>query len=177
MYCLAVGEVLPQFDGTPFKWYQFNVEQQAITDDRIENLTDLLDTSSTLDVRMRVTEDKHHKHLLCIYTSGTTGLPKAAIITHSRYIFIAAGFHYVANFERDDIYYTPLPLYHTAGGVMSVGQALLFGSTVVIRKKFSASNYFPDCQKYKCTVSWIRSYVEYSVIDEQYIFSGCSIHW
>lgn len=101
---------------------------------------------------MKISDDKHHKQLLCIYTSGTTGLPKAAIITHSRYIFIAAGIHYVANFQKDDIFYTPLPLYHTAGGVMSVGQALLFGSTVVIRKKFSASNYFPDCQKYKCTV-------------------------
>lgn len=43
--------------------------------------------------------------------------------------------------------------YHTAGGVMSIGQALLFGSTVVIRKKFSASGYFSDCQKYNCTVS------------------------
>lgn len=58
----------------------------------------------------------------------------------------------MANFQSDDIFYTPLPLYHTAGGVMSVGQALLFGSTVVIRKKFSASGFFPDCQKYKCTV-------------------------
>lgn len=36
---------------------------------------------------------------------------------------------------------------------MSIGQALLFGSTVVIRKKFSASGYFLDCQKYNCTVS------------------------
>lgn len=36
---------------------------------------------------------------------------------------------------------------------MSIGQALLFGSTVVIRKKFSASGYFSDCQKYNCTVS------------------------
>lgn len=58
----------------------------------------------------------------------------------------------VAGFRNDDIFYTPLPLYHTAGGMMSVGQALLFGATVVIRKKFSASQYFADCQKYNCTV-------------------------
>lgn len=107
--------------------------------------TDIITNSSA-------NSDTHHNQLLYIYTSGTTGLPKAAVITHSRYIFIAAAIHFMANFQPDDIFYTPLPLYHTAGGVMSVGQALLFGSTVVIRKKFSASGYFPDCQKYKCTV-------------------------
>lgn len=61
--------------------------------------------------------------------------------------------HFVSGFKCSDKYYTPLPLYHTAGGCMSIGQMLLFGSTVVIRKKFSASAYFPECQKYKCTVN------------------------
>lgn len=56
------------------------------------------------------------------------------------------------NFDR---LYTPLPLYHTAGGVMAIGQAILYGHTTVIRKKFSASAYFNDCVKYKCTVSAI----------------------
>lgn len=95
----------------------------------------------------------HHDELLYIYTSGTTGLPKAARITHSRYIYIAAAIHYLADFWKKDIFYTPLPLYHTAGGVMSMGQCLVFGSTVVIRKKFSASAFFADCAKYNCTVS------------------------
>lgn len=56
-------------------------------------------------------------------------------------------------FRNDDRFYTPLPLYHTAGGAMSIGQAVLYGSCVVIRKKFSASAYFPDIVKYNCTVS------------------------
>lgn len=149
----AVAEVSKQFDGSSFKWYQYNEEKRILGDKQIQNLNDLLETSPASDVQINPSDDTHHKQLLCIYTSGTTGLPKAAIITHSRYIFIAAAIHFVADFQRDDIFYTPLPLYHTAGGVMSIGQALLFGSTVVIRKKFSASNYFPDCQKYKCTVA------------------------
>lgn len=69
------------------------------------------------------------------------------------YFFIAAGIHYALGFRDNDVFYTPLPLYHTAGGVMSMGQALLFGSTVVIRKKFSASGYFADCARFKCTVN------------------------
>ncbi|XP_012262719.1 long-chain fatty acid transport protein 4-like [Athalia rosae] len=91
--------------------------------------------------------------LLYIYTSGTTGLPKAAVITNSRYLFIASGIHYVAGFKRSDRFYTPLPLYHTAGGIMSIGQSLLHGCTTVIRKKFSASAYFNDCAKYQCTIA------------------------
>lgn len=88
-----------------------------------------------------------------IYTSGTTGLPKAAVITHSRYIYITAAIARLAGFKEDDVFYSPLPMYHTACGIMSIGQTLLFGSTVIIRKKFSASAYFGDCVKYKATVS------------------------
>jgi len=56
--------------------------------------------------------------------------------------------------RESDRIYTPLPLYHTAGGIMAVGLALIHGHTTVIRKKFSASAYFADCIKYKCTVSF-----------------------
>ncbi|XP_046676184.1 long-chain fatty acid transport protein 4 isoform X2 [Homalodisca vitripennis] len=90
--------------------------------------------------------------LLYIYTSGTTGLPKAAVITHCRYVFLAGAIHYQVGFSCKDRYYTPLPLYHTAGGAMAAGQAVVYGSTVVIRSKFSASNYFADIVKYNCTV-------------------------
>lgn len=69
-------------------------------------------------------------------------------------MFMATGIFMLAKFKSSDIIYTPLPLYHTAGGVMSVGAALLHGATVVIRKKFSASAYFTECVKYNCTVSF-----------------------
>ncbi|XP_043476757.1 long-chain fatty acid transport protein 4-like isoform X1 [Leptopilina heterotoma] len=95
----------------------------------------------------------YHDKILYIYTSGTTGLPKAAVITNSRFIFIASAIHYLVAFRSSDRFYTPLPLYHTAGGIMSIGQSLLHGGTTIIRKKFSASAYFSDCVKYKCTVS------------------------
>jgi len=37
-----------------------------------------------------------------------------------RYLFIAAGIHYTMGFQEDDVFYTPLPLYHTAGGIMCI---------------------------------------------------------
>jgi acyl-CoA synthetase (AMP-forming)/AMP-acid ligase II len=52
----------------------------------------------------------------------------------------------------DDIIYNPLPLYHATGGIMGIGPALVFGNPVAFRTKFSASAYWNDCIKYKCTV-------------------------
>lgn len=90
--------------------------------------------------------------LFYIYTSGTTGLPKAAIVVHSRYYRMAALVYYGFRMQPDDIVYDCLPLYHSAGNIVGIGQCLLHGMTVVIRKKFSASRFWDDCVKYNCTI-------------------------
>ncbi|XP_030646579.1 long-chain fatty acid transport protein 1a [Chanos chanos] len=90
--------------------------------------------------------------LFYIYTSGTTGLPKAAIVVHSRYYRIAAFGYHAFRMRQDDVIYDCLPLYHSAGNIMGVGQCLINGLTVVVKKKFSASRFWDDCIKYKCTV-------------------------
>ncbi|XP_055543371.1 long-chain fatty acid transport protein 4 [Wyeomyia smithii] len=132
--------------------YQINDAPQQTVLPNSKDMTTLLQSASKELPTTGVKKPDHHDRLVYIYTSGTTGLPKAAVITHARFVFITAAIHIVSGFRSDDIFYTPLPLYHTAGGMMSCGQALLFGATVVIRKKFSASQYFVDCQKYNCTV-------------------------
>nr|ABC73704.1 fatty acid transport protein-1 [Gallus gallus] len=90
--------------------------------------------------------------LFYIYTSGTTGMPKAAIVVHSRYYRIAAFGYYAYRMHPEDILYNCLPLYRSAGNIMGVGQCLIHGLTVVIRKKFSASRFWDDCAKYRCTI-------------------------
>nr|CAI5817307.1 unnamed protein product [Callosobruchus analis] len=91
--------------------------------------------------------------LIYIFTSGTTGMPKAAIIPHSRYMYGCLSLYCMSNLNDSDIFYNPLPLYHSAGGIVGVGQCLLFGLTVLIRRKFSASNFWNDCYKHKCTAT------------------------
>ncbi|OBS76598.1 hypothetical protein A6R68_16969 [Neotoma lepida] len=95
--------------------------------------------------------------LFYIYTSGTTGLPKAAIVVHSRYYRIAAFGHHSYSMRPADVLYDCLPLYHSAGNIMGVGQCVIYGLTVVLRKKFSASRFWDDCVKYNCT----RQVVQY----------------
>ncbi|XP_068621663.1 long-chain fatty acid transport protein 4-like isoform X2 [Battus philenor] len=97
--------------------------------------------------------DGFNGKLLYIYTSGTTGLPKAAVISPSRMVFMASGVHYLGGLSPKDIVYCPMPLYHSAGGCISVGQAFIFGCTVALRNKFSASAYFPDCIKFNATAA------------------------
>lgn len=148
----AITEVLDKIEAKT-SLYQLNANNNKTSvDQRFKTLDDLIKDASGAVV---APSEKlmHHDKLVYIYTSGTTGLPKAAVITNSRFIFIASAIHWLSGFKCSDRYYTPLPLYHTAGGCMSVGQMLIYGSTIVIRKKFSASSFFPDCQKYKCTIA------------------------
>ncbi|KAI6173192.1 Long-chain-acyl-CoA synthetase family protein [Aphelenchoides besseyi] len=62
--------------------------------------------------------------ILCyIYTSGTTGNPKAA------------------------------PLYHSSAGIIGIGQTIIRGSTAIIRRSFSAQEFWKDAIKHDATVS------------------------
>lgn len=143
--------------------YQYNDDINLPVHDNTKDLQTLLSQVSR-DPPSPTTYKKpgHHDQLVYIYTSGTTGLPKAAVISHNRYIYIAAAIHIVADFRPEDTFYSPLPLYHTACGCMSVGQMIIYGSTVVLRKKFSASSYFADCAKYKATVRYFLNHVHES---------------
>ncbi|KAK4885886.1 hypothetical protein RN001_002157 [Aquatica leii] len=86
--------------------------------------------------------------LFYIYTSGTTGLPKAAVLTHIRYLAQSNIMNFI--FKPDDILYNPLPLYHGLG-IMGVALSITHGISVVIRKKFSASQYWNECTEHNCT--------------------------
>ncbi|XP_041641255.1 long-chain fatty acid transport protein 1-like [Cheilinus undulatus] len=117
---------------------------------RVQNLDTLLNRSPKHQPNHTLKKDFNDR-LFYIYTSGTTGMPKAAIVVHSRYYRIASfGFHSFG-LRYDDIMYNCLPLYHSAGTIMGVGQCLLFGVTVVVRPKFSASRFWDDCVKHSCT--------------------------
>lgn len=78
-------------------------------------------------------------------------------------MFVVAGMHHMGTFTEDDLIYNPLPLYHTAGGIMGAGQTLLYGTPMALRKKFSATNFWVDCKKYNCTVrSLVNLILDYS---------------
>ncbi|XP_030282493.1 very long-chain acyl-CoA synthetase-like [Sparus aurata] len=85
-----------------------------------------------------------------IYTSGTTGLPKAAVVPHSK-LWALSKFPSVAGLKSTDVMYDSLPLYHSAGFI-GITSTIDRGSTVALRNKFSASQFWDDCRKYNVTV-------------------------
>ena len=52
--------------------------------------------------------------------------------------------------SKDDILYTCLPLYHSAGGMLGAG-CFSQGCTTVVSRKFSASRFMEHCTKYNAT--------------------------
>lgn len=85
-------------------------------------------------------------NLFLIYTSGTTGLPKAAKFPHFRYM-AASAIPTFAHVTDKDRVFTCLPLYHSAGGVLGSAAAIILGSTMVLRRKFSASRFWQVCAR------------------------------
>jgi fatty-acyl-CoA synthase len=89
---------------------------------------------------------------LFIYTSGTTGLPKAAKISHMRAQLYMRGFAGSTGAGEGDRIYVTLPLYHATGGLCGMGAALLNGGSVVLKRRFSASQFWEDIQAEACTM-------------------------
>lgn len=84
---------------------------------------------------------------LYIYTSGTTGLPKAARISNTRAQLYMKAFAGLANMKPEDRLYCVLPLYHATGGLCGIGAALMNGAGVVLKRRFSASQFWSDVRK------------------------------
>jgi crotonobetaine/carnitine-CoA ligase len=84
---------------------------------------------------------------ILMYTSGTTGPSKGCMLSHNQ----------VCNFGRrvvedhklthDDVYWTPLPLFHV-GASCAVGlSTLAVGATAAIYPRFSASQFWPEVER------------------------------
>jgi fatty-acyl-CoA synthase len=89
--------------------------------------------------------------LYYIFTSGTTGLPKAALMSHLRFLNaggVIAGF---LSLGAQDVLYNVLPLYHGAGGMVVVSAALHIGIPIVLRRRFSASEFWRDVRRHRVT--------------------------
>jgi len=87
-----------------------------------------------------------------IYTSGTTGLPKAANFSHMRMLFMMSGFVGALRPRADDRIYNPLPLYHSTGGVCAVGLAFFSGGALILKRRLSVHEFWPDIHRYGATM-------------------------
>jgi fatty-acyl-CoA synthase len=117
------------------------------------DLVQALKSCSQLPPDRIVREDmKAGDTALLIFTSGTTGMPKAARITHVRAQLYMRGFAGSTGSKPSDRIYVTLPLYHATGGLCAIGAALLNGGSVVLRRRFSATHFWPEIVAEGCTM-------------------------
>ncbi|KAM9817561.1 long-chain fatty acid transport protein 2-like [Neosynchiropus ocellatus] len=145
----AVEEVLPTLKQNGVHVF---ILKESCDVEGIESLSDKLQQASDQPLPIQLTSKTHMKSpALYIYTSGTTGLPKAAVITQER-LWLASFLASMVSVRSDDVLFVYLPLYHSSGLQMGVSGAIQKGITIVVKRKFSASQFWKDCKKYNVTV-------------------------
>lgn len=152
----CVSEVLSDLNELKVPLFAYDATQEQANSVNATALASVLETSSILAVapafRASARGAKIDEPFAYIYTSGTTGLPKAGKVSHFRFRLAGGTFAGIYRWTPQDRVYCSLPLYHSAGGMIGIGGAIQSGATVILRKKFSASNFAPDCKKYKVTI-------------------------
>ncbi|XP_056322712.1 long-chain fatty acid transport protein 6 [Danio aesculapii] len=127
------------------------VASESSSHQNVKTLLDKLDSTSPEKPEVDVSQPNLMSNFLFIFTSGTTGLPKAARISHIKAVMCMAFLRLCGACADDKIYLT-LPLYHMSASLLGIGGCIELGATCVLKRKFSASQFWKDCLKYDITV-------------------------
>ena len=91
--------------------------------------------------------------LACImFTSGTTGPSKGVMLTHKFEISFAAVYIDIVSLTAADVSYNMLPFFHIAGKFILLS-ALLTGGRMILRERFSLSQFWPDVRRHGVSVT------------------------
>ena len=89
--------------------------------------------------------------LLLLFTSGTSGAPKAVITSHQRLGFVSNSMMMILSLTNQDVTYICMPLFHSNALFTAWAPSLVAGSTIALRRKFSASEFLPDIRRFEAT--------------------------
>jgi crotonobetaine/carnitine-CoA ligase len=87
-----------------------------------------------------------------LYTSGTTGPSKGVIVPWGQLHLLATLAYPMDEFGEEDCFYLPMVTYHVGAKSVPYLMALLNGR-VVIRDRFSASEFLDDIARHGCTIT------------------------
>ncbi|ESS11779.1 MAG: acyl-CoA synthetase (AMP-forming)/AMP-acid ligase II [uncultured archaeon A07HR60] len=125
--------------------------EQIVTVDDAEGCQNLVTAASSQSPTLSPKSSDSAAVGLHMYTSGTTGRPKAVECTHENWTISAIDFQKRMGFTSEDTLLTALPLFHANAQIYSTLGAAAAGAEVVIREKFSSSNWWDWCREYGIT--------------------------
>ncbi len=82
-------------------------------------------------------------------TAGSSGLRKAVAIPHKRWLIMGCQFTLIGELNPDSVLYMCVPLYYNLGFNVCFSSMIISGCTMVVRKRFSVSSFWPEVRKYK----------------------------
>ena len=88
---------------------------------------------------------------MLIFTSGTSGDPKAVRCTHEKVAFPGQMLAQRFGLGPSDTCYLSMPLFHSNAIMAGWAPAVAGGSSIALRRKFSASGFFPDVRRFGAT--------------------------
>ncbi|MEO7743182.1 MAG: class I adenylate-forming enzyme family protein [Usitatibacter sp.] len=113
----------------------------------------VLKTSAVLPLPAAKREAAADDGALLIYTSGTTGKPKGVLLTQANVMAGLAAVSRAFEMKPADRSYCVMPLFHTNGLMFSTLPYLLVGATVILRKRFSASGFWPQIRAARANIA------------------------
>ena len=89
-----------------------------------------------------------------LYTSGTTGPSKGVCCPQAQYFWWAAHTAALLGLGDGEVLLTTLPLFHT-NALNAFYQALLTGSTLVVERRFSVSDFLAGLVRHRATATYL----------------------
>jgi crotonobetaine/carnitine-CoA ligase len=91
--------------------------------------------------------------LALIYTSGTTGASKACMLSHNYAVELGRQIGVIWRLTRDDVLWTPNPLFHFNAIAVNLMGGLLIGFPSWFSRRFSVSRFWATMNQTQATVA------------------------
>ena len=88
---------------------------------------------------------------LLLFTSGTSGAPKAVICSQGRLNRMSSAVVGFVDLDPADVAYLSMPMFHSNAIITGWAAALVAGSTLALRRRFSASAFMDDVRRFGAT--------------------------